>query len=256
VARGGESNIDVSPGGIHFAPTEGNRLNLLAEGISDEKIYVTGDTVIDALLFAREKVRAAKPAIAGLPRHVLDDLSKKMVLITGHRRESFGGGFRAICCAIRDLARRFSNVDFVYSVHLNPNVRGVVNSMLSTKSAEARSLENIHLIDPVLYLSFVALMDRATLLLTDSGGVQEEAPSLGKPVLVMRDTTERPEAVKAGTAKLIGTKTDDIVQEVTLLLTDKVAHRVMVGAVNPYGDGKATQRILDIILRRWSPPKA
>jgi UDP-N-acetylglucosamine 2-epimerase (non-hydrolysing) len=238
----------------HFAPTETSRLNLLREGIPADRIHVTGNTVIDALLLARERVRTHRLDVPpGLDAGFVDGgRSGRMVLITGHRRESFGEGFASICLAIGELARRFADVQFVYPVHLNPNVRAVVNRILGAASDGSRRLSNIHLIDPLPYLPFVALMDRATLVLTDSGGIQEEAPSLGKPVLVMRDVTERPEAVKAGTAKLVGTRMEDIVAGVSVLLTDESAYRVMSRAVNPYGDGRATERIVDVIVRRWA----
>lgn len=232
---------------IHFAPTESSRRNLLREGIPAERIYVTGNTVIDALLMARDRIRTGRPEVPGIDAALFDrDSSRKAVLITGHRRESFGEGFMSICRAIKELARRFPDVDFVYPVHLNPNVRSVVTSALGVRDG-VEAFGNIHLIDPLPYLPFVALMDRATIVLTDSGGIQEEAPSLGKPVLVMRKTTERPEAVEAGTAKLVGTATDDIVREVSVLLGDESAYRAMSKAVNPYGDGRATERIVDVI---------
>ena len=238
---------------IHFAPTETNRQNLIAEGICRDRIYVTGNTVIDALLLARDRVRASKLNVPGLEAGCLDsDSFKGIVLITGHRRENFGEGFASICRAIGELARRFPEIQFVYPVHLNPNVRQVVRGMLGSEVDGVGPLPNIHLIDPLPYLPFVALMDRATLVLTDSGGVQEEAPSLGKPVLVMRDVTERPEAVKAGTAKLVGTTTNNIVAEVSALLTENAAYRRMSTAVNPYGDGHATERIVDVIVHHFA----
>ena len=228
---------------LHFAPTETSRQNLLREEVPEDRIIVTGNTVIDALLIASEKVKATPPEIPGLPAHVTNgDCSAPLVLITGHRRENFGTGFDNICQAIAELAERFPDVNFVYPVHLNPNVRQPVHQALGAHP-------NIHLIEPLGYLPFVAMMDRATLVLTDSGGVQEEAPSLGKPVLVMRDTTERPEAVEMGTVKLVGTDVQAIIQNVTRLLTDEKAHAAMANAVNPYGDGKATGRILDTCTR-------
>jgi UDP-N-acetylglucosamine 2-epimerase (non-hydrolysing) len=237
---------------LHFAPTETNRQNLLAEGVCPDRIHVTGNTVIDALLLARDRTRAAPPTIAGLDARLLAEASsRRIVLITGHRRESFGEGFVTICRAIRELADRFPDVEFIYPVHLNPKVRTVVHGMLSAGHNGQCGLPNVHLIEPLTYLSFVALMDAATLILTDSGGVQEEAPTLGKPVLVMRDTTERPEAVEAGTVKLVGTKTDDIVDTAAGLLTDPSAYGAMARAINPYGDGKATARIVDALLR-WA----
>lgn len=223
----------------HFAPTELSKENLLREGISEDKIFITGNTVIDALFFAIEKVKKHPPDIPGLSEHVLNNPSNhhKLVLITGHRRENFGEGFKSICDAIVTLANKFPGVEFVYPVHLNPNVQGPVFHIMS-------GLKNIHLIGPLSYLPFVALMERSTLILTDSGGIQEEAPSLGKPVLVMRDTTERPEAVDAGTVKLVGTDRRTIIDNVSTLLTDGKAYNAMANAVNPYGDGKATGRIL------------
>lgn len=234
---------------LHFAPTENNRRNLLTDGVAPHQIHVTGNTVIDALFLAREKVRARWPHIPGLTLDLLS--SERFVLITGHRRESFGEGFVSICRAIRELARTFPSVHFVYVVHRNPNVRAVVEKMLGDSVAPASRLPNIQLIDPVGYLPFVALMDRAMVILTDSGGVQEEAPSLGKPVLVMRETTERPEAVDVGTVKLVGTNSDDIVRETSRLLTNDSFYRSMARAANPFGDGNASERIVQILLR-WA----
>ena len=221
----------------HFAPTELSKENLLREGISEDKIFITGNTVIDALFFAIEKVKKHPPDIPGLSEHVLNNPNNKLILITGHRRENFGEGFESICNAIVTLAEKFPEVEFVYPVHLNPNVQEPVFHIMS-------GFENIHLIEPLSYLPFVALMERSTLILTDSGGIQEEAPSLGKPVLVMRDTTERPEGVDAGTVKLVGTDRRTIIENVSSLLTDENAYNAMANAVNPYGDGKATGRIL------------
>ena len=225
----------------HFCPTESNKANLLKEGIVADAIYVTGNTVIDALLMAKEMACRNPPVIEGLPDGMMA-ADARMVLITGHRRENFGEGFEHICVAIRNLAARFPEVHFVYPVHLNPNVREPVVRILGNKCAR-----NIHLIAPQSYLPFVALMNRAYLILTDSGGVQEEAPSLGKPVLVMRDTTERPEAVSAGTVKIIGTGQESIEREVAFLLDDVGAYQSMAGAVNPYGDGKAVERIIEML---------
>ena len=222
---------------LHFAPTETARQNLLREGIAPEGIFVTGNTVIDALLIALEKVKRLPPQVPGLPAELMNGSSRQVVLITGHRRENFGGGFESICCAIEQLAQRFPDTAFVYPVHLNPNVRGPVHALLSGR-------KNIYLIEPQGYLPFVALMSRSRIILTDSGGVQEEAPSLGKPVLVMRDTTERPEAVQAGTVKLVGTDAQTIVDTATELLTDAGAYDAMSKAINPYGDGRAVQRIV------------
>ena len=229
----------------HFCPTENNKANLLKEGVPAKDIYVTGNTVIDALLMAKEKVRSNPPTIDGLPKDLIAS-DERMVLITGHRRENFGEGFENICTAIRNLASEFSAVHFVYPVHLNPNVREPVNRILGEHTGR-----NVHLVAPQSYLPFVALMDRSYLILTDSGGVQEEAPSLGKPVLVMRDTTERPEAVVSGTVKVIGTGRESIEHEVSCLLCDNFSYRRMANAVNPYGDGKAVSRILEVLVNEF-----
>ncbi len=221
---------------LHFAPTATSRDNLLGEGVPVAHVHVTGNTVIDALLIARGRVLAAPPEVPGLPADLVDG-TRPLVLITGHRRENFGEGFRAVCRGIARLARGFPGHAFVYPVHLNPHVQAPVNELLG-------GLDNVHLIAPLPYLPFVRLMDRATLILTDSGGVQEEAPSLGKPVLVMRATTERPEAVSAGTVKLVGTDEELLVAEATRLLADPAAHAAMARAINPYGDGLATGRIV------------
>jgi UDP-N-acetylglucosamine 2-epimerase (non-hydrolysing) len=227
---------------LHFAPTAWARDNLLREGEPADRIFVTGNSVIDALQLAVTRVRGAPRKVEGVPPEVLEDEARKLVLVTGHRRENFGPGFEDICRAIRTLAERFAAVTFVYPVHLNPNVRGPVFGLLG-------GLPNVHLIEPVDYLAFVTLMDRATVVLTDSGGVQEEGPSLGKPVVVMRDTTERPEVVEAGAAILVGTDPGRIIDAVTRLLTDPVAHERMAKAVNPYGDGTAARQIVEIIDR-------
>ncbi|MBN1515466.1 UDP-N-acetylglucosamine 2-epimerase (non-hydrolyzing) [Candidatus Sumerlaeota bacterium] len=228
---------------LHFAPTETAKRNLLREGVAENQIWVTGNTVIDALYLTVDKIRSAPPAIAALPQALqpasTDDQDPRVVLITGHRRENFGEGFENICRAIAELSNRFADVHFVYPVHLNPNVREPVERILHTAEST-----NIHLIEPLPYLEFIAMMNRATVILTDSGGVQEEAPSLGKPVLVMRDTTERPEAVEMGTVRLTGTDKQAIMDAVSTLLTDEAAYQTMANAVNPYGDGKATGRIL------------
>jgi UDP-N-acetylglucosamine 2-epimerase (non-hydrolysing) len=226
----------------HFAPTKNARDNLLGEGVPSERIFVTGNTVIDALYIALEKIKASPPKLPGLPPEMMTN-GRPLILITGHRRESFGDGFRNICAAIAVLAGRFPLAEFVYPVHLNPNVRSPVFRLLG-------NMPNIHLIDPLEYLPFVALMNRARLILTDSGGVQEEAPSLGKPVLVMRDTTERPEVVEMGTAKLVGTSLEAITENVITLLTDENVYAAMANKGNPYGDGKACERILDIVRRK------
>ena len=227
---------------LHFAPTPTNRERLITEGVPANSITVTGNTVIDALFLALAKVKKTPSALPPSVSHLMSHAERltPVVLITGHRRENFGKGFENICRAIARLARSLPEVNFVYPVHLNPNVREPVMRILSPGSPRP----NIHLLEPLDYLSFVALMNRATLILTDSGGVQEEAPSLGKPVLVMRDTTERPEAVTAGTVKLVGTGCADIVRETTALLTKPALYRRMSTAHNPYGDGKATGRII------------
>ncbi len=226
---------------LHFAPTGQSRANLLREGVHDATIHVTGNTVIDALLLVKQRLETdadlRATQAAGFP--FLRE-GARLVLITGHRRENFGDGFERICAAIGTLAGRHPDVDFLYPVHLNPNVRDPVNRILQGRA-------NVHLIEPQDYLPFVYLMNRSHLILTDSGGIQEEAPSLGKPVLVMRDTTERPEAVEAGTVKLVGTDADAIVGAVDSLLQDRAEYERMSFAHNPYGDGKACQRIVDAV---------
>lgn len=222
---------------LHFAPTTTSRDNLLKEGVDSARIHVTGNTVIDALLIARERVLAAPPAVPGLDEGLVGG-DRPLVLITGHRRENFGEGFRSFCRAIARLAARFDDHTFVYPVHLNPNVQAPVHELLA-------DLANVQLIAPLPYLPFIRMLDRATLILTDSGGVQEEAPSLGKPVLVTRDTTERPEAVIAGTVKLVGTDEERIVAEATELLENPAAYEAMARAMNPYGDGLAAGRIVE-----------
>jgi UDP-N-acetylglucosamine 2-epimerase (non-hydrolysing) len=230
---------------LHFAPTTASRDNLLRENVAADSIVVTGNTVIDALLQVKGKFDA-QPALAQAmeQRFLMLRPGARLVLITGHRRENFGDGFERICEAIRALSQRFPDVDFLYPVHLNPNVREPVNRLLS-------AIANVHLIEPQDYLPFVWLMNRSTVILTDSGGIQEEAPSLGKPVLVMRDTTERPEAVEAGTVELVGTDRDGIVSGVARLLTDAEDYRRMSFAHNPYGDGRACARIVDALLTRF-----
>ncbi len=225
---------------IHFAPTPASQANLLREGVAAEAIHVTGNTVIDALLAVVDKLRN-DPALQAefAQRFSFLDPRRRLVLVTGHRRENFGEGFQNICNALADIAAEHADVQVLYPVHLNPNVRQPVNDILA-----ARGLANVHLIDPVDYLPFVYLMDRAHIIVTDSGGIQEEAPSLGKPVLVMRDTTERPEAVEAGTVQLVGTSREKIVAEARRLLTDTKAYAAMSRAHNPYGDGQAVQRIV------------
>lgn len=229
---------------LHFAPTSLNRENLLREGVADASISVTGNTVIDALLLGLEKVRSAPVDVPGLPAALMDPGCRNpVVLVTGHRRENFGDGMENICRALARLAAQFPDVHFVYPVHLNPKVREPVQRILGHGDHGA-SVSNVHLIEPLSYLSFIALMDRAKLILTDSGGVQEEAPSLGKPVLVMRDTTERPEAVHAGTVKLVGSSTEAIYTETAHLLTDPAAYQQMQPASNPYGDGTSAGQII------------
>ena len=228
---------------LHFAPTATAKQNLLREEVPENRIVVTGNTVIDALLIALERVEAKPPEVPGIPHHLMKTGSPvPLVLITGHRRESFGQGFENIYAAITELSKRFADSHFVYPVHLNPNVREPAYRSLG-------SLPNVHLIDPLGYLAFVALMSRASIVLTDSGGIQEEAPSLGKPVLVMRETTERREAVESGTVKLVGTDRQAIVENVATLLNDKTAYTAMANVANPYGDGLACGRIVVAIER-------
>jgi UDP-N-acetylglucosamine 2-epimerase (non-hydrolysing) len=227
---------------FHFAPTTKAQNNLSLENVDAADVYVTGNTVIDALVQVEKRIGTDKALNSKLSAQFdFLDPSKKLILVTGHRRESFGDGFENICQALRTLAQQ-ADVQVLYPMHLNPNVREPVNRIL-------HNVENVFLIEPQEYLPFVYLMSRAYIILTDSGGVQEEAPSLGKPVLVMRDTTERPEAVDAGTVKLVGTDYDCIVNESMALLTDKQAYEKMSFAHNPYGNGKACQRIADIILK-------
>jgi len=225
---------------VHFAPTAWSKENLIREGIPENRVFVTGNTVIDALHIAIEAVRRCPPEIGGIPRELLSRDAGPLVLITGHRRENFGRGFRNLCEAIADLALRFPDTAFVYPVHLNPNVRKPVFDVLSGR-------DNVHLIEPLNYLSFVALMERSTLVLTDSGGVQEEAPGLGKPVLVMRDTTERPEAVRTGLVTLTGTDRDAVVANASMLLKRGQSREPMSPADNPYGDGRACKRIVAVL---------
>ena len=231
----------------HFSPTPLSRQNLLAEGIKEEAITVTGNTVIDALYWVVEKIKNNKVLsvelgsflkTAGYDVNRLND-NRRLVLITGHRRENFGDGFIHMCLAIKTLVEKYPQVDFVYPMHLNPNVRKPIHEVFGETTAD-----NMFFIEPLEYLSFVYLMEKSAIVLTDSGGIQEEAPGLGKPVLVMRDTTERPEALEAGTVKLVGTDYDKIVGEVSALLDDPVYYNRMSKAVNPYGDGKACKRIV------------
>lgn len=236
----------------HFAPTPLSRQNLLAEGIRDEKITITGNTVIDALYMVVERIKNDKTLDFGLncslvkAGYDVDRLNdgKKLVLITGHRRENFGDGFINMCQAIKTLSEKYPEVDFVYPMHLNPNVRKPIHEVFGE---DLSGLKNMFFIEPLEYLSFVYLMEKSTIVLTDSGGIQEEAPGLGKPVLVMRDTTERPEALEAGTVKLVGTNYEKIVKEVSTLLEDCKYYDTMSRAMNPYGDGRASFCIVNIL---------
>lgn len=234
----------------HLSPTELSRQNLLDEGIDPESITVTGNTVIDALYWVVDKIKSDNKLEEKLSKELLDlgydvkrlSSDRKLVLITGHRRENFGEGFKNMCEAIRDLANKYKEVDFVYPMHLNPNVRKPIQEIFG-----GLKHDNLFFIEPLEYLAFVYLMEKSTLVLTDSGGIQEEAPGLGKPVLVMRDTTERPEALDAGTVKLVGTNYNKIVTEVSKLLDDANYYKEMSQAVNPYGDGKGCERIIGFI---------
>ena len=231
-----------------FAPTPLSKSNLLAEGVCEDKITVTGNTVIDALYWVVDKIKDT-PTLNGELKSELAKVGydtvrlangKKLVLITGHRRENFGEGFISMCKAIKTLTEKYPDVDFVYPMHLNPNVRKPIHEVFGEN---LEGLDNMFFIEPLEYLSFVYLMEKSNIVLTDSGGIQEEAPGLGKPVLVMRDTTERPEALDAGTVKLVGTDYNMIVNEVSSLLDDQAHYDAMSKAVNPYGDGKACSRI-------------
>lgn len=236
----------------NFAPTALSRENLLKESVDDAKITVTGNTVIDALYWVVDRIKDDKSLnaelaetlkAAGYDTERLND-GRRLVLITGHRRENFGDGFISMCRAIRHLTKKYPEVDFVYPMHLNPNVRKPIHEVFGE---DLGNLGNMHFIEPLEYLSFVYLMEKSSIVLTDSGGIQEEAPGLGKPVLVMRDTTERPEALAAGTVRLVGTDYDRIVGEVSRLIDDEEAYRLMSHAVNPYGDGRACPRIADTL---------
>ena len=236
----------------NFAPTPLSKANLLREAVAEDSITVTGNTVIDALYWVVDKIKEDKAlnselqallAQAGYDVNRLAD-GKKLVLITGHRRENFGDGFINMCTAIKDLTQKYPDVDFVYPMHLNPNVRKPIHEVFGE---DLSNLGNMFFIEPLEYLSFVYLMEKSTIVLTDSGGIQEEAPGLGKPVLVMRDTTERPEALEAGTVKLVGTNYDKIVAEVSALLDDHAHYDAMSKAVNPYGDGLACSRIVETL---------
>lgn len=234
---------------VNFAPTKLSKENLLAEGIPEDKIQVTGNTVIDALYWVVDRITndvGLNDILKKTLRKAGYDADRagkrKLVLITGHRRENFGDGFLSICRALKTLTKKFPDVDFVYPMHLNPNVRRPISEVFGNTEKENR---NIFFIEPLEYLSFVFLMEKAFIVLTDSGGIQEEAPGLGKPVLVMRDTTERPEALSAGTVKLVGTDYAKIVEEVSLLIEDETVYLRMSRAVNPYGDGNACKRIVE-----------
>jgi UDP-N-acetylglucosamine 2-epimerase (non-hydrolysing) len=230
---------------LHFAPTQTSQQNLLNEAVNADDILVTGNTVIDALLQVVDKVKTDTALISTLKAKFPElDETKKLILVTGHRRESFGGGFERICEALVEIATAHPDTQILYPMHLNPNVREPVNRIL-------KNVDNVHLIEPQDYLPFVYLMNQAHIIVTDSGGVQEEAPSLGKPVLVMRDTTERPEAVEAGTVKLVGTDKARIVSEVNNLLTNAQEYQLMSRAHNPYGDGKACERIVAKIKQHF-----
>jgi len=238
---------------LDFAPTHLSRENLIKENVEDSKIIVTGNTVIDALNLVIDKINNDKSLNEGLQKFLADagyDINRlkddrKLVLITGHRRENFGEGFISICKAIKKLAEKYPKVDFVYPMHLNPNVRKPIHTVFGEKLDE---LQNMFFIEPLEYLSFVYLMEKSSIILTDSGGIQEEAPGLGKPVLVMRNTTERPEAISAGTVKLVGTDYNKIISEVADLIENENSYNMMAKAINPYGDGKASKRIVEALL--------
>ena len=239
----------------HFSPTPLSRNNLIKESVDDRNIIITGNTVIDALYWVVDKIKNNKEldneledilSKAGYDVNSLNN-GKKLVLITGHRRENFGDGFINMCTAIKDLTVKYPDLDFVYPMHLNPNVRKPIHEVFGENLS---GLKNMFFIEPLEYLSFVYLMEKSSIVLTDSGGIQEEAPGLGKPVLVMRDTTERPEALDAGTVKLVGTDYNKIVNEVSSLIDDKAAYEKMSKAVNPYGDGLACGRIVNALLYR------
>tara|TARA_B100000287_G_C20647490_1_gene785655 strand:+ start:708 stop:1847 length:1140 start_codon:yes stop_codon:yes gene_type:complete len=233
---------------LHFAPTKESKKNLISEGVSKDKIYITGNTVIDALFLTLEQIEINDDLLNKVSQDLNEllpfDWNKdKFILITGHRRENFGKGFEEITQALKELAKKHPEIHFVYPVHLNPNVQKPVKSVL-------QDLDNIHLIEPLYYEAFIFLLKHTYLVLTDSGGIQEEAPSLGKPVLVMRDKTERPEAIEAGTVILVGTSKETIIQKVEELLTNKDLYENMSKSHNPYGDGKASQRIIKSI-KKW-----
>jgi UDP-N-acetylglucosamine 2-epimerase (non-hydrolysing) len=245
----GNRKLTGSLAAVHFAPTERARQNLLAENVPDERIVVTGNTVIDALLHVRRLLETDPQLRADAEQHLPSLIpGRRMLLVTGHRRESFGSGFERICAALAEIAYARPDIDVVYPVHLNPLVQEPVTRLLT-------GIPNVYLIEPLDYVPFVLLMDRAHLILTDSGGVQEEAPSLGKPVLVMRDTTERQEAVDAGVVRLVGTEVRAIVDGVSELLDDSAAYRSMSSGENPYGDGRACERIVNALRPAWVAKK-
>lgn len=238
---------------LHFSPTTLSQHNLLKENITPDKIFVTGNTVIDALLWVTEKIKKDQTLSITLTEELnkcgyditrLNNKDKKLILITGHRRENFGDGFMNICYAIKTLSEKYPEVDFVYPMHLNPNVRKPIHAVFGEDLSQ---LKNLFFIEPLEYLTFIFLMEKSTIVLTDSGGIQEEAPGLGKPVLVMRDTTERPEALEAGTVKLVGTDYKKIVYGISILLDNRNAYNAMSKATNPYGDGMACRRIINTI---------
>ena len=238
----------------NFSPTSTSSVNLINEGVSEKSIYITGNTVIDSLYWVVNKIKSDGLLNVNLKEEIktfgynidrLQSNNRRMVLITGHRRENLGNGFIHIAQAIQELSSQFPNVDFVYPMHLNPNVRKSIYDVLGN---DLSHFSNMFFIEPLEYLSFIYMMEKANIVLTDSGGIQEEAPSLKKPVLVMRDTTERPEAVDAGTVILVGTDKEKIVSNVNKLLTDNVYYQQMARAINPYGDGKACKRIVEILL--------
>lgn len=239
----------------HFSPTPLSRTNLMREAVDSSRIMVTGNTVIDALYWVVRKMKEEKELGVRLDKELKEagydssrlDTGRRLVLITGHRRENFGDGFICMCRAIKALAGKYPEVDFVYPMHLNPNVRKPIHEVFGE---DLSGLRNLFFIEPLEYLSFVCLMEKSCMVLTDSGGIQEEAPGLGKPVLVMRDTTERPEALEAGTVKLVGTDYDKIVDGVSVLLDDEGVYEKMSEAVNPYGDGQACARIVNALLHR------
>ena len=242
----GNRKLTTALAAIHFAPTALSSQNLLREGVSAESIHITGNTVVDALFDVLQQFESNPTLEKNYAKQFsFLNAERRMILVTGHRRESFGEGFQHICHALLGISKRFPDVDIVYPVHLNPHVQAPVNALLGATS-------NIYLINPVDYVPFVYLMKKSYFILTDSGGIQEEAPSLGKPVLVMRDITERPEAVTAGTVKIVGTHQESILQEATVLMTNLAAYQAMSRAQNPYGDGEAAMRITQILEKALS----